>query len=197
MKARYSMSASSPGSGQMRISRSGSFSAKVSRQAFALPMRLSRSTMSSAMILSSLPPSGLDTRLIEIGDVAGGSHVAEPRAARHRERGDRGFVLGDLRHDRLLRAVEDAPVGGDEVLRVTQAGEIAVDFRHDVTGHQVPAAHRVFRVGPVVHETYEGTEAAADLEQGFDPSDEIVRSADRRRGAFGTRGLVKSLVGVA
>src|SRR5947209_3728824 len=123
MKARYSMSASFPGSGQMRISRSGSFSAKVSRQAFALPMRLSRSTMSSAMILSSLPPSGLDTRLIEIGDVAGGSHVAEPRSARHRERGNRGFVLGDLRHDRLLRAVEDAAVGGDEVLRVTQAGE--------------------------------------------------------------------------
>src|SRR5205085_10331542 len=105
-------------------------------------------------------PPGLRAGLVEIGDVAGGSHVAEPRSARHRERGDRGFVLGDLRHDRLLRAVEDAAVGGDEVLRVTQAGEIAVDFRHDVTGHQVAAAHRVFRVGPVVHETYEGTEAA-------------------------------------
>src|SRR5205085_11002948 len=133
-------------------------------------------------------PPGLRAGLVEIGDVAGGSHVAEPRSARHRERGDRGFVLGDLRHDRLLRAVEDAAVGGDEVLRVTQAGEIAVDFRHDVTGHQVAAAHRVFRVGPVVHETYEGTEAAADLEHGFDPSDEIVRRADRRRGAVGKRG---------
>src|SRR5438445_246291 len=49
MKARYSISATFPRSGQMRISRSGSCSANVSRHAFALPIRLSRSTMSSAI----------------------------------------------------------------------------------------------------------------------------------------------------
>src|SRR5713101_835259 len=49
MKARYSMSATSPASGQMRISRSGSCAAKVSRQACALPICLSRLTMSRAI----------------------------------------------------------------------------------------------------------------------------------------------------
>src|SRR5216684_4452543 len=197
MKARYSISANSPGSGQMRISRSGSCSAKVSRHAFALPIRLSRSTMSSAIpspraasktlnrhsreggnpghpprrllldprfrgvtrvawrtnvsgqvVLS--PCSGLRGGVVEIGDVAGRSHVAQPRSPRHRECRDRGLVFVDLGHDRFLGAVEDAAVGGDEMLRLAQAGEIPVDLRHDVARHHIPAAHRVFRVGPVV-----------------------------------------------
>src|SRR3984893_1247749 len=118
MKARYSISASSPGSGQMRISRSGSFSAQVSRHAFALPIRWSRSTMSSAIISPKLPsaPPGLRAGLVEIGDVAGCSHVAQPPTTRNRERSDRGFVFGNLRHDRFLGAVEDAAISGDEVL---------------------------------------------------------------------------------
>src|SRR5438093_1038132 len=49
MKARYSISATSPASGQMRTSRSGSWAAKVSRHACAVPICLSRLTMSSAM----------------------------------------------------------------------------------------------------------------------------------------------------
>src|SRR5436305_4132011 len=49
MKARYSMSAGLPASGQIRISISGSCAAKLSRQASALPIILSRLTMSSAI----------------------------------------------------------------------------------------------------------------------------------------------------
>src|SRR5579863_230481 len=49
MDARYSISATSPASGQMRISRSGSSAAKVSRHACAVPICLSRLTMSSAI----------------------------------------------------------------------------------------------------------------------------------------------------
>src|SRR5437764_683097 len=49
MKARYSMSAGLPASGQMRISISGSCAAKLSRHASALPIILSRLTMSSAI----------------------------------------------------------------------------------------------------------------------------------------------------
>ena len=49
MNARYSMSFTSPASGQKRTGRSGSCLAKVSRHAWALPMTLSRLTMSSAM----------------------------------------------------------------------------------------------------------------------------------------------------
>src|SRR5260370_24031125 len=49
IKARYSISVTLPASGQMRISRSGSWAAKLSRQACAVPICLSRLTMSSAM----------------------------------------------------------------------------------------------------------------------------------------------------
>src|SRR5207302_1955165 len=67
--------------------------------------------------LSSAPPGlGLGPGLFQIRHVAGRGGVAEARAARHRQRGDRGLVLHDLRHDRLLGAVEDAALGGDEAL---------------------------------------------------------------------------------
>src|SRR5262249_18749662 len=49
MNARYSMSLNSPASGQMRIAKSGSCSLNVSRHAFALPICLSSSIMSSAI----------------------------------------------------------------------------------------------------------------------------------------------------
>src|SRR5690349_6332835 len=52
MKARYSISADSPSSGQNRTSRSGSCSETVSRHAFALPIRLSSSMMSRAITFS-------------------------------------------------------------------------------------------------------------------------------------------------
>ena len=83
---------------------------------------------------------------------------------------DRGLVLHHLGHDRFLGAIEDAAVGGDEVLRLAQAGDITVDFRDHVARHHVPAAHRVLRVGPVVDKTDEGAEAAAEEEQGRRPS---------------------------
>src|SRR5271169_3365610 len=180
MKARYSISANSPGSGQMRISRSGSCSAKVSRQAFALPIRLSRSTMSSAIAfpMPLSPPSGLRASLVEIGDVAGRCRVAQSRPPRHRERRDRGLVFGDLGHDRFLGAIEDAAISGDEVLGLAQSGEIPVDFRHDVAGHHVPTAHRVFRVSPVMHKANDGAKTAADFEHGFDPFHQVIRGAD-------------------
>jgi hypothetical protein len=109
------------------------------------------------------------------------SHIAQSRPPRNRERGDRSLVLGDLRHDRFLGAIEGPTVGGDEVLRLPQLGEISVDLRHDVASHHVPTSHRVFWVGPVVDEADDRAEAAADLEHGFDPGDQIVRGADRRR----------------
>src|SRR6266566_2386 len=67
MKARYSMSATFPASGQMRISRSGSWAAKVSRQACALPICLSRLTMSSAMSppLAMAPAAGAGKRRVD------------------------------------------------------------------------------------------------------------------------------------
>src|SRR5262245_65355755 len=37
--------------------------------------------------------------------------------------------LHDLGHDRLLGAVEDAAVGGDEIARLAQLGDVAVDLR--------------------------------------------------------------------
>src|SRR5436190_22615316 len=50
MKARYSISLASPASGQMRISNSGICSVKLSRHACAVPICLSRLSMSSATI---------------------------------------------------------------------------------------------------------------------------------------------------
>src|SRR3989442_13386411 len=96
MKARYSMSLASPGSGQMRIARSGSWSAKVSRQACALPICLSRLTMSSAMSppLVMAPAAGAGKRRVD--------EAADQLAVM-------GALFGRLQHendDHLLRRID-------------------------------------------------------------------------------------------
>ena len=104
-------------------------------------------------------------------------------------------MLGDLRHHGLASAVERRTVGGHEVARLPQPGEIAVDLRHHVARYHVPAAPGVFRVGPIVDEADDGAETAGKLEDCFDPRHEIVRSADGSSGAGSKGGLVHGLIG--
>src|SRR5260370_5790928 len=131
MKARYSISASLPASGQMRISRSGSFSAKVSRHAFAVPIRLSRSTMSSAIfspIHLSSPPR---TR----GPRANGKEGC-PRfpLARRAVRGT---------GQRIVAARQAPPrFGGILLVEETQKGVLGVRYQNTVFGSLLKAVPR-------------------------------------------------------
>ncbi len=72
--------------------------------------------------------------------------------------------------------------------------EVAVDLRHDVARHHVPAAERILRVGPVVHEANDRAEAAAHLQHRLDLCDEVVRRADGGGGAVREGRLVDRLV---
>src|SRR4030095_10885547 len=130
---------------------------------------------------------------VQIGHVAGRS--AQHRRLRDSERGGRGLILGDLRHHGLAGAVERLAVVDDEFSRLAQTGEIAVDFRHHVARHPVPAWHRFFRVGPGVDEADDGAKTAGDVEDGFDSFHEIVRGANGGGGTGDERGLVHGLIG--
>ena len=77
------------------------------------------------------------------------------------KRGRGLFVLHDLGHHGLTRALEHRAVLDQEFLRLAQLGDVAVDLRDHVARHHVPAAAGVFRIGPVVHEADDGADAAA------------------------------------
>ena len=82
------------------------------------------------------------------------------------------------------------------MLRLPQPGKIAVDLRHHITRHQIPAAERVLRIGPVVHKPDDRAKPAADFEHRFDPLHQIIGCPDRRRRAGGEGGLFDRLVGI-
>ena len=130
--------------------------------------------------------------LLQIGHISAGR--GKMRGLGDGERGSRVLVLHDLCHDGLVAALEHAAVVDDELLRLAQAVEVAVDLRHDVTRHHVPAAEGVLRVRPVVHEPDDRAEAAADLQHGLDLGDQIVRRADGGGGPVGEGRLVDRLV---
>src|SRR4030095_6308183 len=131
-------------------------------------------------------------RLIQVRQVPRGG--GEERRLRHLEGSGRRLVLGDLGHYRLPRPVEVLAVRGEELTRLTQLRQVAVDLRYDVAGYHVPAAHRVLGIGPVVHEADDGAEAPRHFEHRLDARHEVVRRADGGHGAGHERRPVHRLV---
>ena len=72
---------------------------------------------------------------------------------------------------------------------------MAVDLRHHIARHHVPAAARVFGIGPVVHEADDGADAARDLHQVLDGFDQIVRGADGGGSTLAAGGLLHGVLG--
>src|SRR6516164_11644672 len=107
MNARYSMSLNSPASGQMRIAKSGSCSLNVSRHAFALPICLSSSIMSSAI----RPPKRLVLDCFRyppaLGEAVSIGTVAQRMHGHRNRRRLPGYRMGSIGSCRWQQTVAD------------------------------------------------------------------------------------------
>ena len=88
-------------------------------------------------------------------------------------------VLQHVPHEGPGAIAEWATARGHELSTTRfDRGEEALHPGDHVAGEQVVAAHRLFVVGPVVHEADQGPEPAGQLRQPADRLDRVVRRAD-------------------